>query len=345
MSVLTQLPAEWTEQSAVMLTWPHGRSDWLPWLTEADRTFTGLATEISRRQRLVIACYDAAHRRHVLDALETAGGRLDNVRAYVAPSNDTWARDHGPLTVLRDGRPLLLDFRFNGWGGKFEHELDDRITRHLHALGAFGDTPLLSVPIILEGGGIESAGEGTLLTTRRCLLSATRNGWKQAELERHLTECLGVRRFLWLSEGALEGDDTDGHIDTLARFCDPETIAYQGCDDPADAHFATLRAMARELETFRTHQGKPYRLVSLPLPEPVFDEQGERLPAGYANFLIINGAVLVPTYADPNDQEALRRLQTCFPEREIIGIDCQTLIRQYGSLHCVTMQLPLGVVG
>jgi agmatine deiminase len=337
------MPAEWAPQAAVMLTWPHEHGDWRPWLAEADRNFAALARAISDRQRLIIACYDATHERHVREMLRVAGVKPERVSLYAVPSNDSWARDHGPLTVLRDGQPLLLDFRFNGWGGKFAHELDDQITRRLHAAGAFGATPLHSVPWVLEGGGIESDGAGTLLTTRRCLLAANRNGWEQAELERRLTACLGVRRFLWLSEGGLLGDDTDGHIDTLARFCDAETIAYQSCADPADPHFRWLQAMARELATFRSATGNPYRLVPLPLPEPVYDEQGRRLPAGYANFLIINGAVLVPTYADPSDGDALQRLQGCFPDREIIGIDCRTLIRQYGSLHCVTMHLPLGV--
>jgi agmatine deiminase len=337
------LPAEWAPQSAVMLTWPHEDSDWKPWLHDADRNFAALATQISRRQNVIIACYDESHRRHVHGLLHSGGAVLQFVRLYTAPSNDTWARDHGPITVYQDGQPVLLDFHFNGWGGKFDYALDNQITRRLQQAGAFGDTPLRTVDLILEGGSIESDGAGTVLTTRRCLLAANRNALEQNVLEARLTELLGVERFLWLSEGDLLGDDTDGHIDTLARFCDTKTIAYQACEDLSDPHFAPLKAMEQELRDFRTATGKPYRLVPLPLPRPIADEDGHRLPAGYVNFLIINEAVLVPVYDDPADAQALARLQGCFPKREVIGIDCRTLVRQYGSLHCVTMQLPVGI--
>jgi len=344
MSTELVLPAEWAPQSAVMLTWPHESSDWKPWLHEADHNFAAIATQISRRQIVIIACYDATHRRHVHELLNAFGAVLHRIRLYIVPSNDTWTRDHGPITVFQDGQPVLLDFQFNGWGGKFAYELDDQITQRLHQTGAFMDVPLRTVDWILEGGSIESDGVGTLLTTRRCLLATNRNALGQNVLEKQLIEQLGVERFLWLSEGDLLGDDTDGHIDTLARFCDTETIAYQDCEDPSDPHYEPLKAMAQELKDFRTATGQPYRLVPLPLPRPIIDDDGQRLPAGYANFLIINEAVLVPVYDDPADAEALERLQGCFPTREIIGIDCRILVRQYGSLHCVTMQLPLGVV-
>jgi len=237
---------------------------------------------------------------------------------------------------------MLLDFRFNGWGGKFPCELDDRITARLHESGAFGSTPREPFDLILEGGSIETDGLGTLLTTAECLLHPNRNGLDRASLERRLTETLGFTRYLWLRHGHLAGDDTDSHIDTLARFCDSRTIAYQGCADPADPHHEPLRAMAAELRAFRTPGGQPYRLIELPLPAARRDEKGDRRPAGYANFLILNGAVLVPTYGDPLDAIALERLGPCFPDREVIGIPCATLIRQGGSLHCATMQLPAG---
>jgi agmatine deiminase len=339
----TVLPAEWAPQAAILLTWPHPYSDWLPWLAAVEQTFTTLAVHISQRQRLVISCYDDVHRQHVQAQLAAAGAQLDRVRLYRVPSNDAWARDHGPITVYRNGAPVLLKFRFNGWGDKFPADLDDRIGKRLHALGAFADTPLEGVDLILEGGSIESDGQGTLLTTRHCLLSPQRNALGQAELEQRLRELLGIERFLWLAHGHLEGDDTDSHIDTLARFCTPDTIACQACDDPSDPHFGPLQAMAAELAAFRTAAGRPYRLVPLPLPRPRYAEDGRRLPAGYANFLILNGAVLVPTATDPADAVALARLQDCFPDREIIAVPCLSLLQQYGSLHCVTMQLPIGV--
>jgi agmatine deiminase len=340
----TLMPAEWTHQDAVMLTWPHAQSDWLPWLDLVEQTFVVLANEIRRREPLIISCYDESHRQHVQALLKAADKATDCVAFFVVPSNDTWARDHGPITVYRQGSPVLLDFGFNGWGDKFAWQLDDQITVRLHQAGAFGKTPLETIHLVLEGGSIETDGQGTLLTTRQCLLSHTRNGLTQTALEQRLKEELGVHRFLWLQHGYLLGDDTDGHIDTLARFCDPHTIVYQSCNNKTDPHYPTLRAMKQELAAFRTVTGEPYRLVSLPLPNAQFNESGERLPAGYANFLIVNGAVLMPTYNDPADDLALGQLKNCFPDRQVVGIDSSSLIQQGGSLHCVTMQLPAGIL-
>lgn len=182
------------------------------------------------------------------------------------------------------------------------------------------------------------------MTTTQCLLNPNRNHLERMDLEQRLRETLGFNRFLWLQHGYLAGDDTDSHIDTLARFSDPHTIVYQGCTDSADLHFEPLRAMAEQLRTFRTAEGNRYRLIELPLPAARHAEDGKRLPAGYANFLILNGAVLMPTYDDPMDAVALDRLRDCFPGREVFGIPCLALIRQHGSLHCVTMQLPAGVL-
>jgi agmatine deiminase len=339
------LPPEWAPQAGVQLTWPHAASDWAPILTRVEPVFVAIAAAIARFESVVIACHDPAVRAHVAGLLRAANVAADRIRLHVAPANDTWARDHGPITVLCQGEATLLDFDFNGWGGKYPHDLDNRITRTLHAQGAFGDTAIEHVDLILEGGSIEVDGQGTLLTTERCLLAPTRNPQlPRAHIEQRLAELLGVTRFLWLRHGDLAGDDTDSHIDTLARLCDPHTIAYVRCDDPADEHYAELRAMEEELKAFRTPAGSPYRLVPLPWPQAKSDDDGARMPATYANFLIINGAVLVPTYRDPADPVALERLQACFPDREIIAIDCLPLIYQHGSLHCVTMQLPAGVV-
>jgi agmatine/peptidylarginine deiminase len=342
--ITSTLPAEWAPQDAILLTWPHADSDWRPWLDQADRTFATLAAAISHYQAVIINCHDHKHSQHVYDLLAAAGAHLERCRRYLVPSNDVWARDHGPITVYRNGCPVLLDFRFNGWGGKYACDLDDQITARLHALGAFGATPRKPVDLILEGGGIESDGQGTLLTTTQCLLNPNRNGLDRAVIEQRLRDTLGFTRFLWLRHGHLAGDDTDSHIDTLARFGDSRTFVYQGCDDPADPHFEPLQAMAEELRAFRTVEGEPYRLIELPLPAARYDEEGNRLPAGYANFLILNGAVLAPTYDDPLDAVALERLRGCFPERDVVGIPCTPLIRQYGSLHCAAMQLPAGAV-
>ena len=340
-----RLPAEWEPQSGVMLTWPHGHGDWAPYLESVEPVFVQIAKHISLREKLVISGYDAAYCRHIEQLLTSAGALLDNMRIFPIHSDDTWARDHGPITVLHDGQPYLLDYVFNGWGGKYSAEQDNAITRQLIRYGAFGTTPSEEIDLILEGGSIESDGEGRLLTTSQCLLSKGRNPQlDRQQIEQALQTQLGVDTVLWLEHGALEGDDTDSHIDTLARFCDPHTIAYVASDNPEDSHYPELKAMEAELQAFRDADGSPYRLVPLPMPAAHINEDGQRLPATYANFLIINGAVLVPTYADAADELALQQLQTCFPEREIIGIDSSPLIQQFGSLHCVTMQLPQGVI-
>jgi agmatine deiminase len=247
--------------------------------------------------------------------------------------------------VYQEGAlPTLVDFTFNGWGGKFPAELDNQLTRRLHASGAFGDIDCRRINWVLEGGAIESDGQGTILTTRRCLLAETRNpGLTQEQIELLLRDRLGAQRVLWLEHGDLEGDDTDGHIDMLARFCDVNTIAYTACDDPSDSHYADLKAMEAELQALRSLRGEPYRLLPLPWPQPAYADDGHRLPLSYANFLIVNGGVIVPTYDDAADEKAIAMLQQAFPDREVIGVPALAIIIQHGSLHCVSMQLPAGV--
>lgn len=328
-----------------MLTWPHAHSDWRPWLAEVEPVFAAIAHAAAEREQVIITAYDAAHLTHIRTLLQGAGTDLDRVHLHIAPSNDTWVRDHGPITVTKNGTPLLLDFIFNGWGDKFDATLDNELVRRLHAQAAFGATPLMSIDFVLEGGSIEVDGAGSLLTTERCLLSPQRNlTLNRAAIEARLREWLGIDRVLWLTHGYLAGDDTDSHIDTLARFCSPDTICYVACDDAGDEHYAELKAMEQELQALRSATGAPYRLIPLPWPQAKYGDDGRRLPASYANFLIINGAVLAPTYDDAADNAALARLKTCFPDRAIIGIPCLPLIRQYGSLHCVTMQLPADVL-
>lgn len=339
------LPSEWTTQSGILLAWPRPDSDWGEDLAVVEPVFAAIASRISHHEKVVVTCADTGHRARVMALIEKARGRLSRISFPLAPSNDVWARDHGPITVIESGRPLLLDFRFNGWGGKYASDLDNRLTRTLHMEGVFGATPLRGIDFVLEGGSIDSDGLGTLLTTTRCLLAPTRNpGKSRTQIEARLRESLGVERVLWLEHGYLAGDDTDSHVDMLARFCDERTIAYTACDDAGDEHYDELRRMARELAALRTADDRPYRLVPLPLPHPKRNRDGDRLPASYANFLIINGAVLAPVYSDPADEIALDRLRACFPDREIIDIPCLPLITQSGSLHCATMQLPAGVL-
>ncbi|MCC6459887.1 MAG: agmatine deiminase family protein [Saprospiraceae bacterium] len=336
-----RLPAEWEPQSAVQLTFPHAGSDWADMLEEVLPCFVQIAETISRFQPVLVVCQNAAEARACFTR-----GVPERVHFFEADSNDTWARDHGGITIEENGQPVVLDFVFNGWGLKFPAHRDNLITRQLWAAGRLKARHRYP-GLVLEGGGIESDGQGTLLTTAECLLSPNRNPHlSAAQLEARLKTLFGLERVLWLHHGYLAGDDTDSHIDTLARLCSPDTIAYVRCDDPADEHYSALSAMEQELKAFRTAAGQAYRLVPLPWPQACFaPDDGHRLPATYANFLIINGAVLVPTYAVPQDAEALRILGDVFPDREVIGIDCRPLIRQHGSLHCVTMQYPKDVFG
>jgi agmatine deiminase len=339
-----QLPPEWYPQSGVLLTWPHTHSHWRDLIASIEATFIDLARAIAQYETVAISCFDNSHHQHVQRLLKESGARMEHVQLHVVPSNDIWVRDHGPLTVLRNGSPLLLDFKFNGWGEKWPYQLDNAVTAHLHQQGVFGATPREAIELILEGGSVEVDGEGTLLTTSQCLLDPLRNPrFDRPSLEEFLSAQFGLNRILWLDHGHLLGDDTDGHIDTLARFCDAHTIAYVQCERRDDPHYEPLQAMERQLRTFTDYQGNPYRLVPLPLPAAQY-KGNERLPATYANFLIINGAVLVPTYKDPLDQVALERIASCFPGREVVGIHAVPIIQFYGSLHCVTMQLPTGVL-
>jgi len=340
-----RFPAEWEPQSGVLLTWPHRHSDWRPVLHDVEPVYVEIARHIARFERLVILCWDDDHRGHIESALTAAGVAGTNIRYFPVPTNDTWVRDYGPVTVVQDGTPLLLDFSFNSWGNKYACDKDNLVSTRLLDGGLFGETRMRVVDMVLEGGSIETDGQGTLLTTSRCLLSPQRNpGLDKGAIEARLAAVLGVDRILWLNAGELRGDDTDGHIDILARFCTPDTLAYTRCDDPPDENHPALARMEEELRALRTRDGAPYELVPLPWPRAQFSADGQRLAAGYANFLVVNGAVMVPVYRDPADEPALRVLEQCFPGREVVPIYCHPLLPQGGSLHCATMQLPRGVL-
>ena len=334
-------PAEWYPQSAVQLTWPHLHTDWASTLDEVIPCFVNIAKEIVKREALLIVCRDEEETRHQLGNINKS-----NIIFREMPTNDTWARDHGGITVLKDNNPIVYDFVFNGWGMKFAANYDNLITRQLFQSGTFAeDVGVVNMqPFVLEGGSVESDGRGTLLSSVECLHSVNRNEYLNKEqLEFHLKDFLGIERFLWLENGYLAGDDTDSHIDTLARFCDENTIAYIQCEDTEDEHFEELKAMENELKAFRMADGQPYRLIPLPMADEVVWD-GERLPATYANFLIINKAVLVPFYQSDKDEIVRKILQKVFLDREIVGINCLPLLKQHGSLHCVTMQYPEKVI-
>ena len=322
-----RLPAEWEPQEGVQLTWPHAGTDWAPMLDEIIAVYHQMAREIAQRERLLVVAPEDAAR----DCLR-----------IVCDTNDTWARDHGFISLVDDeGHRRLLDYQFNGWGEKFEAGLDNAINRKIYDAGELEGEYVDCLDFVLEGGSIESDGKGTVFTTSQCLQAPHRNQpMTKEEIEERLKHDLCAERILWIDYGTLTGDDTDGHIDTLVRLCPDDTILYVGCDNPQDEQYEELQKMEAQLRTFRTLEGKPYTLKRLPMPRPIYDGE-DRLPATYANFLIINGAVLCPTYGQPDlDAEALSIIGGAFPDREMIGIDCLPVIRQHGSLHCCTMQFP-----
>lgn len=333
------LPAEWHPQSYIQLTWPHSETDWNYMLDDVEACFLNLAREIASRQPLLLV---APEYPEILKGLDCK----DNIHYISCPTNDTWARDHGFITLLQnDGTPLLLDFCFNGWGMKFAANKDNLINSRIYQSKLLNGEYINCRNFVLEGGSIESDGKGTLLTTSTCLLAPNRNDtMDRSELEKYLKKRFNLQQILWLDHGFLAGDDTDSHVDTLARLCPDDTIVYVQCTDSSDEHYTELQLMEEQLKTFRTLEGKPYRLLPLPMAETAYDEEGNRLPATYANFLIMNQAVLYPTYNQPaNDQKAAEVLAQAFPGREIVGIDCRALIQQHGSLHCATMQYPENV--
>ena len=339
-----KLLAEWANQDGVLLAWPHAQSDWLPFLPRIEQVFAELVFHIARHEQVVLLCNTTELADSVRQKLKARGVNLQRVHLLIVPYNDTWLRDSGPLTVADGTRVRTCDFRFNGWGGKFDAGLDDGICLALSQQALF-KSQYKPYDLILEGGSLDTDGAGTLLTTSQCLLTDTRNpGMQPGDYETFFAQEFGIQQVFWLQHGELEGDDTDGHVDMLARFCDPDTIAYTNCERQDDTHYASLAAMETELKALRTGAGRPYTLVPLPIPMAIHNQQGRRLPASYANFLIINDAVLVPLYEDSNDEIVLQRLQSCFPERQVIGIRARAIIEQFGSLHCLTMQLPKGVL-
>ena len=378
-----RLPAEWEAQWGVMLTWPHEDTDWKPYLTEITETFVAMSREIAAREHLLIVVPKA-------EIVPEDVQKIERVVIFECPTDDTWARDHGPIVLVEECgvRRLWLDFRFNGWGEKFPAENDNRIVSRLfeemtrdeerearsEERGARNvqcsmfnvQCPMFNVQcsmsnvqlenhqdFVLEGGSIESDGRGTIFTTSQCLLAPNRNQpLTREEIEAELKRRLRAERVVWLDYGNLVGDDTDGHIDTIVRCAPDDTLLYVGCDNENDQQFADFQALEQQLKSLQTADGKPYRLLRLPMPETIFEEtiseeggtrkeERERLPATYANFLILNGAVLAPVYGQPeNDAEAIRVIGEAFPDRDIIPIDGRTIIRQHGSIHCLTMQIP-----
>jgi len=314
------MPSEWHEQTFVQMVFPHSKSDWNCCLEEASKNFEQIISTIAKYQPCLVVCDD-------ITRVKSFFKETHNIHFVQEETDDTWSRDISAITIIED-ELTLLDFRFNGWGDKFDASKDNSLNKRLLQHNFYQNIAMRSIDFILEGGSIESDGDGVLLTTEKCLLNDNRNNnYSKVEIEDKLKKYLQIKKVLWLKHGELEGDDTDAHIDTLARFAPNNTIIYVDCNEK----------MKKELESFTNIENEAYKLLALPHVEYLFENK--KLPATYANFLIINGAVLVPTYAQDTDQEALHIIKQAFPDREVIGIDCQTLIKQHGSLHCVTMQM------
>lgn len=341
---MRRMIAEWEQQDAVLIALPHEDTDWQPILDEITQTYVEIAKAIAKRERLIVVIppsgnIKTSQSKRVDDFKKNLAKQLDGesfarIAWHECPTNDTWARDFGFITVEDNGKLCLLDFKFNAWGEKFNYQLDNNINRNLYdnniVKGEYED----NLDFVLEGGSIESDGKGTIFTTTPCLLAPHRNQpMTQLDIERELKRRLGAERIAWINHGSLKGDDTDGHIDTLVRIAPNDTLLYIKGDNEE------LRLMEEDVKVLRTIEGKPYRLLPLPMPHPIYDD-GEQLPATYANYLVVNGAVLCPTYAQPDlDKQAMEVIAEAFPDREIVGIDCRAVIKQHGSLHCCTMQL------
>lgn len=328
------------------MAWPHEETDWVDILDSVEPVYINIAHAITQHEKLILLCRNKTHQQSITHLLKQADVNTEQIHFQIVAYNDTWTRDYGPLSITRDGKPYLLDFIFNGWGNKFSADKDNLVNQQLRAQGLWADTDLESIEYILEGGSIDTDGEGTLLTTSACLLNTNRQqDASKTSVSKFLADKLGCTRILWLDSGYLAGDDTDSHIDTLARFCANDRIVYMSCDNSDDEHYQALKQMEAELKSFRTMDDRPYQLLPVNIPAPVYDDENHRLPASYVNFLIINSAVLVPIYGDAlADQAAISQLSRAFPQHRIIPIDCKPLIIQHGSLHCVTMQLLAGII-
>ena len=333
------LPAEWERQQCVLISFPHEETDWVDAnkpesLNQALSPFIRIAQAIAYTQAVYIICKDKT-------AIASMFCSTNNMTFIEIPTNDTWIRDYGYISVYDKEEKKLLDFTFNGWGNKYEAHLDNAVNKILHQKGYMGISPLESIDFILEGGSIDSDGEGTLLTTSQCLCHHNRNPqYSQEEIENKLKQHLGAKRILWLDHGYLAGDDTDSHIDMLARFVNQNTIVYVQCNDQEDEHYQALEKMQTQLQSFKDSQGNPYTLIPLPMTKPIYNAEQQRLASSYANFLITNHALIYPTYGDENDKIVAGIFKDLFPDKEIIPINCLKLIEEGGSLHCSTMQIP-----
>ncbi len=319
---MTRLPAEWEEQEYIMVVFPKKTSDWHHSIKEIKKSYVDFITTLSRFQKCIVIC---DNKKRVASFFT----KIQNIEFLEIETNDTWIRDFGAISVYKSGKLHKYNFRFNAWGEKFDYTLDNSLNQRLLDIGFFDY--LENIDFILEGGSIDSNGNGVMLTTSRCIFNPNRNkNFSKKQIETKLKQLFGLKKLIILNHGKLLGDDTDAHIDTLARFINKDTIVYTKCYDKNDEHFEELQKMEKEL--LKTG----YKLIPLPLPKPKIWE-GERLPATYINFVFVNNAVLVPIYNDENDIKVLKKFKKICPNLDIIGIDSSVFIRERGSLHCASI--------
>ena len=336
-----RMPAEWERHAATWLSWPHKESSWPGKLERIPPIWVEMVRALVAGEDVNILVNAAAPAAAVGALLERARVPLTRVHLHEVPTDDAWIRDHGPTFLTRsaprDGALALVDWTYNAWGGKYPPwELDDQVPG---AIARLLGVQAVSPGIVLEGGAIEVDGSGTVLTTEACLLNPNRNPHlDRARIEQYLCDYLGVRRVLWLGDGIV-GDDTDGHIDDLSRFVAPGVVATVVEDDPEDENYSLLQENYRRLQSMCDAAGRPLRIVTLPMPEPIFYD-GARLPASYANFYIGNAVVLAPVFGSRRDAVALATLRSLFPDRTVVGINAVDLVWGLGAFHCVTQQQP-----
>jgi len=336
-----RMPAEWEPHQATYMTWPHNLETWPGKFDPVPAQFAAVVAGLSQFEPVRLLVKDGAAMEQAQARLAQAGANPDRVDFLTFATNDSWIRDYGPIFVIShssgSGTQIALDWKFNSWGEKYgAFDLDDVIPQRLAARYGF---ECLDVPLVLEGGSIDVNGAGSLLTTESCLLNPNRNpGLGKTEIEEYLRVFLGVSNILWLGDG-IAGDDTDGHVDDLARFVSPNTIVTVTEDDPADDNYQPLAQNLERLRAMRDQNGNPFRIETLPMP-PALHHDGTRLPASYANFYIANGAVLMPTFGCPSDAQALAVLARLFPNRKVLGFHCLDLVWGLGTIHCLSQQHP-----
>ncbi len=327
---------------ALLLAWPDVRGDWGDDLASVEQTFVDIVSHVYRCQRLIIACQDTEQCQRTARRLESSGIDMTAISLHACPYDGSWIRDYGPLTVQHEktSSRRLVDFRFNGWGERFPAQCDDRLSARLYQQQAFADCDMQSVDFVLEGGAIDTDGAGTILSTYSCM-DSRHPQLDVGDTSDMLSQYLGCSRLFLLRHGSLQGDETDGHIDMLARFVSTDTIVHASCRDRGHPDYMPLAMMADELRALRNMDGRPYCCIPLYSPHQPLSEGCASIPYSYVNFYIANSCVLVPQYGFVSeDKLACRSLRKCFPGRSIVGIDCSRLIRHGGGVHCVTMQLP-----